>query len=283
VKLNFKIKLKEYLLILIGVIIFVLGVQGIIIPSHLTLGGVGGIAIIAYYLFGTPIGLVTLLLNIPLYIWGYRSINKEFIFKTLFAVTLSSILIDLVQGINLIQVEDTLLGALFGGIVVGIGGGICYAQGGSIGGADIICKAINKKYGIGFGKVGLIINVFVISLVGIFVGPKTAMYTLIYLFVNAKVIDAIQTGLPMKIIFIISDKSEAISACIVEEIGRGATVLKGEGAYTHESKNVLMCAVHWGDLYRLKKMVSTIDPAAFIIISEASEILGKGFRPTVAS
>lgn len=280
-EINFRIKTKEYLLILIGVGIYVLGVQGIIIPTHLALGGVGGIAIIAHYLLGTPIGMVTLLLNIPLYIWGYRSINREFIFKTLFAVTLSSVLIDLVQGINIIQVEDTLLGALFGGIVVGIGGGICYAQGGSIGGTDVICKAINKKYGIGFGQVGLIINIFVISLVGIFVGPKTAMYTLIYLFVNAKVIDAIQTGLPTKIIFIISEKSEAILEGIVEEIGRGATVLRGEGAYTHESKNVLMCAVHWGDIYRLKRMVSTIDPSAFIIISEASEILGKGFRPTV--
>ena len=198
-------KLKEYFFISIGTLVFVLGVQGILIPNHLTLGGIGGLAIISHYLFNTPVGLVMILLNVPLYIWGYHIIKKEFIFKTLYAVTLSSILIDLVQGINIIQTNDLFLGAVFGGLVVGTGGGICYSQGGSVGGADIICKAINRKYGIGLGKVGLMINFFVISLVAFFVGPKTAMYTLISIFISSKVIDAIQTGLPTKIIFIISE------------------------------------------------------------------------------
>lgn len=258
-----------------------LGVQGIIIPTHLTLGGISGIAILLHYLFNTPVGLVNLLLNIPLYIWGYFTINREFIFKTLYAVTLFSILVDLLQGIDLIKTPDPFLGAVFGGVVVGIGGGICYSQGGSAGGADIICKALNRKYGIGLGQVGMLINVVVMVMVAYFVGPKVAMYTLVSFFVSSKVIDAIQTGLPTKIIFIISERSETITQAIVGEIGRGVTVLKGEGAYTHQAKEVLMCAVHWADIYRLKRLVSEIDPEAFIIIGEASEILGKGFKPAI--
>lgn len=280
--IKIKQKISEYVKITIGILIFVIGVQGIIIPSHLTLGGIGGIAILLHYLFGTPVGLVIIILNIPLYLWGYFTINKEFILKTLYAVTLSSILIDLFKNLNVIQTNDPFLGAVFGGIVVGIGGGICYSQGGSAGGADIISKALNKKYGIGLGLVGMLINIFVIGLVAFYVGPVVAMYTIVSIFVSSKVIDAIQIGLPTKITFIISDKSEEIALGIVREIGRGVTVLRGEGAYTHASKNVLLCAVHWVDLYRMKNLVSKIDPAAFIIIGEASEILGKGFRSTIA-
>lgn len=271
----------EYAKITLGIIIFALGVQGIIIPTHLTMGGVSGIAIMLFYLFNLPVGLVNLLLNIPLYIWGYFTINRDFIFKTLYAVTLLSVLLDLFKGLDLIQIPDPFLGAVFGGLVIGIGGGICYAQGGSAGGADIIAKALNRKYGIGLGLVGLLINVLVMTLVAFFVGTKVALYSIVLFFISSRVIDAIQTGLPAKIVFIISEKSSDITEAIVEELGRGVTLLKGEGAYTHQSKEVLMCAVHWVDIYRLKKMVSQIDPQAFIIIGEASEILGKGFKPTV--
>lgn len=268
----------EYVYLTFGVIIFALGVQGIIIPNFLTMGGVSGIAIMLHYLLNFPVGLMNLLLNIPLYIWGYFTINRDFIFKTFYAVTLLSILLDLFKNLDFIQSPDPFLGAVFGGLVIGIGGGICYAQGGSAGGLDIIAKALNRKYGISLGLVGLFMNIIVMALVAYFVGAKVALYSLVLFYISSRVIDAIQTGLPTKIVFIISEKSEEITEAIVREVGRGVTVLKGQGAYTHQSKEVLMCAVHWGDIYRLKKLVSQIDAQAFIIIGEASEILGKGFK-----
>lgn len=269
--------LYNYILISIGTLIFVIGIQGFIVPAKLTAGGVNGIAIIFHYLFNMPIGAFFMALNIPLFILGWRSVDHDFIFKTLYAVVLSSLLFGPMKHISFVNDKEMILGAIFGGAVYGVGIGIVFRFGGSLGGTDIISKYLNKNFGLSIGMLTLIINGIIVVLSGLVIGRSPAMYTMIGIFVGSKVIDFVQEGLPTKSIFIVSNKSEEVTREIINQTGRGITVLRGRGAYTSEEKNVILTAVRWEDLYKVKKIVREIDPYSFIIIGNAKEILGKGF------
>lgn len=276
-KLKFKEELVNYLFITLGTVFFVVGIRAFIIPAKLSTGGVNGIAIILHYLFNQPVGLLIIIFNIPLFILGWRTVEHDFTIKTFYAVVLSSILIGPLNYINLVNEKEMILGAIYGGIVYGLGIGIVFRFGGSLGGIDIIAKYINKQLGISIGILNLFINGIIIILAGIVIGKTPAMYTLIGIFVASKVLDTVQEGLPTKSIFIVSDKSELIIKAIINQTGRGVTILKGLGAYTNDEKKIILTAVHWEDLYKIKKIIKETDPFAFIIVGNAKEILGKGF------
>lgn len=263
--------------IAVGAIIAAYGVQGFIVPSGLGGGGVGGIALLFYYTLKLPIGLMTFLLNIPLFVLGWREVNKNFVFKTIWGLTFFSIFLDLFKGVQLVAIEDIFLGALYGGVISGISSAIVFHFGGSLGGTDIVSKVIQRKYGVPMGTSALVINSIIIMISWAILGSKIALYTLVMLFIYGRVLDLIQSGVPAKSITIISDQSEALVDRIMIDLGRGATFLHGRGAYSNEPKNVIICVVSLPEIGRLKQAVREIDPLAFMIVQNAGEVLGKGF------
>lgn len=263
--------------IAIGAIIAAYGVQGFIVPSRLGGGGAGGIALLLYYTLKLPIGLMTFILNIPLFVLGWREINKHFVFKTIWGLAIFSIFLDLFKGIQPVAINDIFLGALYGGVISGISSSIVFHFGGSLGGTGIVSKVIQRKYGVPMGTSALAINGVIIMISWAILGSKAALYTLVMLFVYGRVLDLIQSGVPSKSITIISDQSEALVSRIMIDLGRGATFLQGRGAYSNEPKNVIICVVSLPEIGRLKQAVRELDPQAFMIVQNAGEVLGRGF------
>jgi len=263
--------------IAVGSIIAAYGIQGFIVPSGLGGGGVGGISLLLFYTLKLPIGVMTLLLNIPLFVLGWREVNKNYVFKTVWGLAIFSISLDLFKGIQPIAMNDIFLGALYGGVISGISSSIVFHFGGSLGGTDIVSKVILRKYGVPMGTSALAINGVIVMISGAILGPKVALYTLVTMFVYGRVLDVIQSGVPLKSIMIISDQSEALVDRIMIDLGRGATFLQGRGAYSNEPKNVIICVVSLPEIGRLKQAVREVDPQAFMIVQNAGEVLGRGF------
>ena len=263
--------------IAIGSIIAAYGVQGFIVPSGLGGGGVGGIALLFYYTLKLPIGLMTFLLNIPLFVLAWREVNKKFVFKTIWGLALFSLALDLFKYLQPIANNDIFLGALYGGVISGISSSIIFHFGGSLGGTDIVSKVIQRKYGVPMGTSALAINGVIIMISWAILGSKAALYTLVTLFVYGRVLDLIQSGVPSKSITIISDRSEALVSRIMVDLGRGATFLQGRGAYSCEPKDVIICVVSLPEIGRLKQAVREVDPQAFMIVQNAGEVFGTGF------
>ncbi len=263
--------------IAIGSIVAAFGIQGFIVPSGLGGGGVGGIALLLFYTLKLPMGLMTFLLNIPLFVLGWREINKKFVFKTIWGLAIFSIFLDLFKGVQTIAFDDIFLGALYGGVISGISGSLIFHFGGSLGGTDIVSKVIQRRYGIPMGTSSLAINAVIIMISWAILGSKAALYTLVMLFVYGRVLDLIQSGVPAKSITIISDRSEALVDKIMADLGRGATFLHGRGAYSCEPKDVIICVVSLPEIGRLKQAVREVDPQAFMIVQNAGEVFGAGF------
>ena len=263
--------------IAVGAIIAAYGVQGFIVPSGLGGGGVGGIALLLYYKLKIPIGLMTFALNIPLFVLGWREVNKHFVFKTIWGLVIFSAFLDLFKGTQPIAFDDIFLGALYGGVISGISSSIVFHFGGSLGGTDIVSKVIQRKYGVPMGNSALAINGVIIMISWAVLGSKVALYTLVTMFVYGRVLDLIQSGVPSKSVTIISDQSEALVDRIMIDLGRGATFLQGRGAYSNEPKNVIICVVTLPEIGRLKQAVREVDPHAFMIVQNAGEVLGRGF------
>jgi len=265
--------------IAIGSIVAAFGIQGFVVPSGLGGGGVGGIALLLLYTLKLPIGLMTFVLNLPLFVLGWREVNKKFVFKTIWGLAVFSIFLDIFKGVQTVVINDIFLGALYGGVIAGIAGSLIFHFGGSLGGTDIVSKVIQRRYGIPIGTSSLAINAVVIMISWAILGSKAALYTLVMLFVYGRVLDLIQSGVPAKSITIISDKSEALVDKIMADLGRGATFLHGRGGYSCEPKDVIICVVSLPEIGRLKQAVREVDPQAFMIVQNAGEVFGTGFVP----
>ncbi|MDD4587436.1 MAG: YitT family protein [Heliobacteriaceae bacterium] len=279
--MNQKVKrwAKDLTCIFLGAIVFALGINYFIIANHLAEGGVTGVALILYYLFGWSVGHTIIILNIPLFIVGWRLVGREFAIKSVFGTMVAALAINLTHNLQAPMPEDLLLAALYGGGVIGLGMGTIFLFGGSTGGADIIARVVNHRWGFPIGRALLMIDIVVITAVGLFFGRVVAMYTLVAIFVAAQIIDFVQTGAySAKAAMIISDQSDKIAHRVATELERGATVLSGRGAYTALEKNVLYCVVSRTEVFRLKSVVREVDPKAFMIINEVHEVLGEGFR-----
>jgi uncharacterized membrane-anchored protein YitT (DUF2179 family) len=262
----------------LGAFIFAFGLNYFIIANGLGEGGFTGLSLVIHYLTGWPVGLIIFILNIPLLFIGLKMWGKEFVIKTLLGVLAVSIAVELTKGIS-IKTHDLLLGALYGGVFSGVGIGIVLRSGATTGGVDIIARYIHEQKGISMGKVYFAFDFAVLSLVALLFGPDKALYTLVALFIFSKVVDRIIEGFDeARGVTIISGLSQVIAEAIIKEIERGATILKGYGAYTGQEKDILYVVLNKQELLRLKKLIRDIDPSAFIIVSEVYEVLGEGFR-----
>ncbi|TCS84155.1 YitT family protein [Tepidibacillus fermentans] len=270
--------IQNIFFITLGALIFSFGLNYFTIANHLSEGGFTGIALLLKYIFGFSPSVVIMLLNIPLFILGWRKLGHQFMFYTIVGTSLVSFFLWLTEGFQQ-PLNDLLLASLYAGVSIGLGLGIIFRYGGTTGGVDIIARLAFKYFGISMGRTMFLFDFVIISLSAFYIGIQKAMYTLIAVFVAARVIDFTQEGAyAAKAAIIISDHSLEIKMKIMKEMDRGATMLKGKGGYTGSEKEVLYCVISRNELPRLKQIVHSIDPKAFVVVSDVHDVLGEGFE-----
>lgn len=265
---------------ILGSAVFALGFSLFLQPNDLNAGGISGLAMIFVELAGFgSVGMLSILINLPLFILGGLKIGKKFFFGSLLGMTLSSVLIDFFALIPFPTVEP-LMGALYGSALCGFGLGIVFMSGTSTGGSDILVRLLKLKYrNVPIGQISLCFDALVVTLTGlVFHDVTKALYTGIAVFVCSQVIDAVVYRFDYsKVALIISSQYEQIAYEIGTKLDRGATFLNGEGSYSHTPTKVVLAAVKKQQVTELKELVTAIDPNAFIIVQEAHQVLGDGF------
>lgn len=273
-----------YLLLTAGTFFMAVGINVIYEPLSMVTGGFSGIGILVKKLTqtarwsGIPVGMTTLLLNIPLFVWGYCQKGKAFVKKTVYAASCFSFFLLIVPTFDIVK-QDYLMAALVGGLLNGTGIGLVFSQGASTGGSDLLSVLTAKILpGLSASERLILIDTLIVA-AGVFIfGLEIGLYAVVAVFVTGKVSDAILEGLKFaKIAYIISDYPEEISEHILRELGRGLTGLEGQGMYSEKHKMVLMCVVSKKEAVLLKDIVKNADNEAFLILSEAKEVLGEGF------
>ncbi|WP_298836816.1 YitT family protein [Clostridium sp.] len=273
--------IKNIFFILLGSLISSFGINMFISKAKLLSGGASGIALIIQYLFKFPAGYSVLIMNIPLLILSYICLNKRFTFLTFIGtISFSLFLIFTAPLKGVINTNDTLLLCLFGGVLNGIGIGIIFSNHGSAGGLNIISALIKVKYdNFNIGQISFCINMAIVFIATLFFGITSAMYTIVAMFITAEVTDRVIHGInKQKLILIITRNEKEICDGILYKMHRGVTFLYGEGAYTGKHQKILFCTVSLHQIPELKLIIKEIDTNAFMIIVDASEVRGKGFK-----
>jgi uncharacterized membrane-anchored protein YitT (DUF2179 family) len=277
----FGLKIKNIFFILIGAAIFAFGLVHFNMQNNLAEGGFTGITLLLYFLFKWDPSYTNLALNIPLFIIGWRMLGRTSFLYTIIGTVSLSVFLWIFQryAIDMPLKNDLTLAALFAGVFIGIGLGIIFRYGGTTGGVDIIARLAYKYKGISMGKTMFAFDAVVITLsLLLYLSYREAMYTLVAVFVAARVIDFMQDGgYAAKGATIISEKSSEIAEKIMNEMERGVTVLKGQGSYTKRERDVLYCVVAKNELTRLKSVITSVDPHAFVAVSDVYDVLGEGF------
>ena len=275
---RFKYPMMVFMILLGGVIAGV-SFNAFLIPHRLLSGGISGIALIIDYLFNINAGLLILIMNVPIFIMGYRFVDREFIFLSMIGMLSFSFSIQFFSFLrNYIYIEDIMLSCIYGGILNGIGMGIVLRNRASQGGIDIISVIVKKYFSLNIGSTSFMINLLIVTVASYFYGLKPAMYTLITMYVAATVLDKMQQGFNVsKSVMIITKNEEAVAEQILKVLDRGVTFLDGEGAYTGNKKRVLYCIVTLNQMAKLKQIVKEKDPKAFIAVSDTAEVMGHGF------
>ena len=270
----------KYALVALGSALFAAGFQFFLYPNSIIVGGVSGIAMIINYLVGLPVGIMTIVLNIPLFIIAWKHFGGKFIISSLVGMLLSSVLVDVLAVIDYSPTDDMLLACLIGGAIKGVGRGLSYYAGAAAGGTDIIAKFVRLRFPyINFGTIVLLTDaVIIIAFAAIFDRVEAAMYAVIAMFVVSKVIDLVLYGIDnSSVCYIISENSEQLVKDITDKLHRGVTILSGEGAYSHKDKQVLLCVIKRTQIADIRKIIRNIDENAFFIVSDAKNVFGKGF------
>ncbi len=266
--------------IIIGTLLMAMAVSQFLLPNQLSSGGFTGIATIFYYLLKLPMGLTIILLNIPLFILSWIKKGREFFFKGLIGTVLLSIFIDILDKLPPLT-NDRLLACIYGGIVMGLGTSLILRANGSTGGTDMLAYIIREfKPTYRTGNLIVMIDIVIILLNVIFFRKiEVGLYSAITIYLMGKVIDVVFEGVNFtKIIYIVSDKYIDISNKIAEHVGRGITGLHAKGMYTNDEKMMLWCVASRNEAMRIKQISKKIDPHSFIVISNAREAFGMGFK-----
>ncbi|MDA2381023.1 YitT family protein [Bacillus cereus] len=279
-----KLKMRNIIFILIGSAIFSFGIVNINIENHLAEGGFTGITLLLYFLFKFDPSYSNLILNIPIFFIGWRLLGRTTFLYTLIGTFSVSLFLWIFQRYEVLNLHlnlqnDMTLAALFAGAFIGIGLGIIFKYGGTTGGVDIIARLAHKYVGWSMGKTMFMFDavVIVVSILT-YLSYREGMYTLVAVFIGAKVIDFMQEGAyAAKGATIISEKNDEIAAKILSEMERGATFLKAVGSYTKVERNVLYCVVAKNEIVKLKNIIISVDPHAFVAVSDVHDVVGEGF------
>lgn len=268
----------DYALLMAGCLLIALSFNLLLNPNQVASGGVTGISTIIHFLYGMEPAIIQWTLNIPLFFAGVLLLGRQFGVKTALGSVVLPLFVYMSKNFPPLT-DNLLLATVFGGIGVGTGLGVVFRGRASTGGLDVAAQLVHKYSGISYGAAIAMIDGMVILTAGIVFSPEKAMYALIGLFVTSKTIDIVQLGFRYsKVAFIISEHAEAIGQVILRDLDRGLTKLNARGGYTGKEKDVLMVVVSQLEVTKLKTLVKEKDPASFVIIASATEVLGEGFK-----
>lgn len=275
--------LWDSLIVLAGTAIYAVGLYYFVEPSNTAPGGVSGIALLVNYATGFPVGITSALINFPLLILGLIFLGKEFILKTLLSVASFTVIYDYILTPLHFPYYDgeRLMASLFGGIVTGIGLGLVFYAAGSTGGTDIVTKLVQRRFPhMQLGRILLIVDLLIVGAsIIVYRSIESALYAIIVIYANTQLINVVVYGNDSgRLLYILSNHYREITDGILSTIDRGVTLLEGEGGYTGEEKKVILCALRKNEYHKVKKLVRSIDPNAFIIAAESFEVEGEGFK-----
>lgn len=265
--------LLNLLLLTLGSILCAIAINGILIPNGFLSSGLAGLVLILHYLFPfLPVSALYFLLNVPVFVLGWKFVGRRFFFYSLAGMTIFSG--SLAWAHALFPTQDMLCSALLAGILSGAGGGITLKSLGSTGGTDILSVALLKRFSVRLGTTALAFNCMVLLAGALFLPLEKVLYTLIYIYVSARILNLVVTGLSQrKAVMIISNLGEAISSKILEDNKRGVTILRGQGAYSGRDEKVLYTVVNFRELSRIKQLIRQVDPHAFVVVSDTLEVM----------
>ena len=266
-----------------GIFIMSIGIHCFLVPANIAPGGISGVAILIQYLWGLPIGMMTFVINVPIFVLSWRYLGRKYTLQSFGAVLLSTVILDYIVTPWLpMYTGERLIGSLFGGVFMGTGLGLVFLRGFSTGGTDAISFLLQLKFPhLPIGRALMMVDGLVLAIsVFVFHNIEAGLFGVVALFAQTKVIDSIVYGSEHGQMFlIVSDKNMEIKDKILVDVDRGATILKAVGAYTMEERAVLLCAARKSQFGQIKPIVREVDPNAFFIVSEVSQILGEGFKP----
>ncbi len=274
---------RDYLLIALGALLQALALRLFLIPAQLASGGISGLAQIINYYTGWPVGMMILLGNIPLFFLGWRFLGgRRFALRTAFAVLAISFLTDFLalflpeNGLT----NDMVLNVLYGAIISGVGYGLVYRGQATSGGSDILARMLNSWRGISITQSYLLTDALIIFLAGLSFSWENALYALVVLYISGIAAETTMEGANVvRTAMIITNNPDPVVQDILESMERGVTILEGKGAYTGMERTILYCVVTRSEIAQIKALVKEADPRAFIVIGQANEVLGEGFRP----
>ena len=284
---NLKYNIKEFffdiLVFVVASTAFSVGINCFLARNNILNGGFTGIATILNYLFEIPIGVAIFIMNTPLLIIAFKKLGVKFVFRTFLVIAISSVIIDLGAFLPVYK-NDLLLSSIFGGVLSGLSLGIIFMRNATTGGVDIIAKLIKLRHPhITLGKSIFILDAIVIIAGGFVYGNfESMLYATISIFVSAQVLDYVIFGISRgAMIIIISDKNDEIRNMLIGDLDRGVTVLKGQGGYSNQDKNVLLCACYDNQAHKLIKKIKSTDENAFLVVTQSKQIFGNGFRNNI--
>ena len=275
--------LLDFLFLLAGAAVYAAGVNAFTAPNNIAAGGVTGIATMLNYLFHTPIGLVSFLINAPIVVWAVVEIGYKLVAKTMAAIVCTSVLIDLFSHFIPAYRGDPILVALFAGACEGVGLSLIFIRGATTGGTDLVARLLGRRLPhISMGKLMLAVDGVIVAVSAfVFGSVENAMYACIVIFVSTKLIDAILYGTDAgtgKLFFVMSPHVRKMGDRVISELERTVTYLDSKGGYTDEPGETMLCAVRRFEVYHLQQIIREEDKDAFVIVGEAGEITGEGFR-----
>ena len=273
---------RDYSWIALGSVLFSLSFNWFYVPNQIGFGGLTALGMILNYLSpALPIGTLVLVLNIPIFILGWKFLGGHTLLSSLFAMAATSVLVDLISALYTFPAMDPMLASIFGGVSLGVSLGMIFSKGATTGGTDLIARLLKLPFAwLPMGKLLLAVDLSMLLAVSVaFRSLESAMYGMISLYISTMVMDVVLYGLDQsKVAYIITSNPRPMAAAIDKQLDRGTTFLHGEGSFTGQDKLVLMCAFKQRQIVPLKALIHELDPDAFLIVCNAHEVLGQGFR-----
>ena len=274
--------IMKYLVIVLGAAVYAVGFQFFLFPNAIVSGGLVGIAMIINVFTSLPVGMLTFVMNVPLFLVAWKHFGLDFLLSSLAGVALSALLVDLFALRSFVATNDPMLASIIGGVINGAGLGMIYYVGATTGGVDIVAKFLRQRHAhIQFGTLILILDFVIIAAYAFVLGRyESAMYSLIAMFVVSKVIDLVLYGIDnSSVCYIISEHSdELITEITSGRVHRGVTILNGAGAYSGKPEKILMCVIKRNQISEFRRLIRSIDPHSFCIVTDAKDVFGKGFE-----
>lgn len=275
---------KDLATFVVGGCLYALAVNLFTLPANIAPGGLTGVATLLHHIGGFPVGTTVLVLNLPLFFLSYRYLGRGFLAKTVIATVLVSILIDLFALIVPPYTGNRLLAAIYGGVFSGLGLSLVFLRGGTTGGTDIIAKLLVRWIkSAAIGQMILLIDGIIILLSAlVYQNIDSGLYACVVIFTSTTIIDRLLYNAGMgKVVYIISRHCEEVTQLILTRMERGVTVLDGIGGYSRQPRQIVFCVVRRNEVWRVKQLVKTVDPTAFMIVGDAGQVLGEGFSPLI--